>query len=98
MVVVDQEQQMKLDDKKWFASQRVGYDLAGAMDWCNYCQYQSESKESRSGKQCTFNKTRGYPCAQAYSKMEKPFTSSVETKTPQNTKSGKKDTKGKKRR
>ena len=62
---------MKLDDEKWYASQKVGYDLAGAMDWCNYCIYSIECKENKSGKACTFNKIKGYPCAQAYNKMKK---------------------------
>lgn len=65
----NQQRQMKLDDEKWYASQKVGYDLAGAMDWCSVCDWSKECSESKSGKTCTYTKTKGTPCATAYNKL-----------------------------
>ena len=82
--MTNQERQIKLDDEKWYASQKVGYDLAGAMDWCGYCKYQKEACESKSGKECTFDKPKGFPCAQAYKEMvciKEPKTTTTTSKS-----------------
>lgn len=65
-----QERQNKLDIEKWHASQKAGYDLAGAMNWCNYCAYQRK-RNCVYGDKPTYKSRVKFPCATAYAKMEK---------------------------
>ena len=65
-----QERQNKLDIEKWCASQKAGYDLAGAMNWCNYCKYQC-SKKCIYGQNPVDKIKVKFPCAAAYAKLEK---------------------------
>ena len=32
--MTNQERQKLLDEEKWLASEKAGYDKAGGMDWC----------------------------------------------------------------
>lgn len=76
LTMTNQERQIKLDKEKWFASQKAGRDLAGAMGQCNYCNFQA--KNITEGKvYCSYgNKPTDkirvkFPCATAYNKMIK---------------------------
>ena len=64
------QRQMKLDDEKWYASQKAGKDRAGAMSWCNFCKFQSDNKCSYGNKPTDKIRVK-YPCATAYNKMKK---------------------------
>lgn len=72
--MTNQERQMKLDDEKWYASQKSGKDLAGEMSWCTYCDYQTNNGMK---KLCAYgdnpkNAIRvKFPCAKAFNRMNK---------------------------
>jgi len=46
--MTNKERQHSLDKKKYYASQKKGYDLSGKMDYCQYC-----SKKAFNENRCT---------------------------------------------
>ena len=68
----NKERQQKLDIEKWLASEKVGYDKAGGMEWCTYCEW-TEYVDNKNGGMCTYEPTSKskYPCATAYNRMKK---------------------------
>lgn len=72
--MTNQEKQMKLDDEKWYASQKAGKDQAGRMDWCLYCIYLNLDKKNNPcayGDKPTDKIKCKFPCAVAHNKMLK---------------------------
>lgn len=63
------ERQKKLDEKKWIASEKKGFDMSAWMQWCGYCDKKTglcgtctATQEEREG-QCL--------CATAYNRMQR---------------------------
>ena len=73
------ENQKIRDKEKWLESQKVGYDKAGSMLWCEACEFSANCKTSKSGKRCDYGGTTGdfenvpYPCATAYNRMKRGY-------------------------
>ena len=71
------ENQKIRDKEKWLESQKAGYDKAGAMPWCEVCEFSEPCRTSKSGRRCDYGGTTGdfdivpYPCATAYNRMKR---------------------------
>ena len=65
-MISNKERQQKLDVEKWLLSEQLGYDKAGDMDWCVYCEYADDGS-------CTYLecKKNPYPCSRAYNRMKR---------------------------
>lgn len=61
----NQDRQRSLDKKKWFASEKHGTDMSGAMPYCKFC-------EKRFGMTCRADqseRTKDSLCAIAYNRL-----------------------------
>lgn len=73
--MTNSENQRIRDKEKYLESERLGYDKAGDMTWCEFCEFSTTCMSSISGKRCDYGGTSGdfekvpYPCATAYNRM-----------------------------
>ena len=71
------ENQKIRDKEKWLESQKRGYDMAGAMPCCSYCEFSVKCESRASGYRCDYGGTTGdfelvpKPCATAYNRMKR---------------------------
>lgn len=66
--MTNKERQRSLDKKKYYASQKEGYNLSGKMDYCKYC-----SKKAFNESRCTMpqeERVAGSFCAKAYNRQD----------------------------
>ena len=68
--MTNKEKQVKLDNEKWLESEKVGYDKAGEMDWCYYCNHQFSDLTNNKFK-CMYDGDSYTPCATAYNRMKR---------------------------
>ena len=70
--MTNQARQKLLDEEKWLASEKAGYDKAGGMEWCTHCEH-TEYADNENGGMCTYieSSTMKFPCAKAYNRMIK---------------------------
>lgn len=67
-MIKNELKQKQLDEQKWLESEKQGWDLSGALDYCNYCKHRETfgtcpiSQETRVLK-CA--------CTKAYNKMRR---------------------------
>ena len=64
----EKKSQKICDEKKWFLNEKVGKDMSGDMDFCDYCE------EQKSDKSCMLNsqfRANEKTCGKAYNKMIK---------------------------
>lgn len=63
--MTNKERQHSLDKKKWIASESVGFDMSGAMDYCAVC----ESNERMTCVAPQDEREKNTLCATAYNRL-----------------------------
>jgi len=66
--MTNKERQKSLDKKKWLESEKQGYDMAGLMDYCDFCDCADDVRcldRDYNYEQITAN----CKCAKAYNRM-----------------------------
>jgi hypothetical protein len=71
------ENQKIRDKEKWLESEAKGYDMSGAMYFCEACEFSNSCRTSKSGFKCDYGGTTGdfeivpNPCATAYNRLKR---------------------------
>lgn len=58
--------QHRLDKRKWILSEKLGNDLSGYMDYCDFCPHRTSDKKC---KLAQVDREINCICAKAYNKM-----------------------------
>lgn len=66
--MTNRERQRSLDKKKWLESEKQGYDMAGLMDYCDFCDCADDVRWDY----CAYSDEQmvaDCKCAKAYNRM-----------------------------
>lgn len=67
--MTNKERQKRLDEKKWLASERKGFDMSAWMEWCEHCDKKTGMFGTCSATQ--EERETACLCATAYNRMQR---------------------------